>query len=250
VEAKESVQVCRDTSCPAVIQQDCSRWSDELDASLPTIVLGAQAADGHDLPDVQTILDGVDVSTRPVGQAMPVDPGQHAVRYVLADGRSIEQQFVTREGQKDRSLVMRFPAATGDTKPVSSSGSADRANTVAAVTTGALGVVLVGVGIYFTVHQSSQTNSLESMCAHGACAPGSEAYDALSSEVSTVNTNRALAGASFGVAAGLIGTATYFLLARPLGKQAHAASQVGLSVEGIQAAPAHRGGVVGYRLVF
>src|SRR5271156_3625369 len=36
---------CARAECPAIVRQDCAQWIAEVDAALPTVVLGARADD-------------------------------------------------------------------------------------------------------------------------------------------------------------------------------------------------------------
>jgi hypothetical protein len=245
IEARESLSACVDRACPPLIRHDCSTWVEELTASAPTVVLGAQDASGHDLAAIRVTIDGVDVTAQASGQATPVDPGSHVVRYVRPDGTRVEESFVARAGEKDRTLVLKFPAGSGGgmpsgitaLAPSETSAPSDTAskpgasNATVGITVGAAGLALLGVGAYFIAAESSKTSDLETLCAHGACSAGTANNQSLPSQVSTVNTERALAGVSFGLAAAALGVATYLLVARPLGRRtttAPAASLEGL----------------------
>jgi hypothetical protein len=260
--AKASFATCGDAACPALVRNDCTRWTDELLSSIPTVVFGAQDSEGHDLSDVRVLVDGALLTGGVAGQAVPVDPGTHVVRYERADGGTVEQPFVLREGEKRRVIVLRFPAttaapaatapavaATASQPPAEPSGSGGaasagtgRENVIAGAVTGVGGLALVGLGVYFFTQQSSETSSLEKMCAGGACRPGTPAVANLSSQVTTVNTNRALTGASWGVGAAALGAAVYFLVARPLGHESARPAPIG----GLLVSPTPGGMMLGY----
>ena len=252
--ARDSFAVCGDAACPALIRNDCTKWTDELIVSVPTVILGAQDESGRDLSDVRASIDGVAVAGAAAGQAVSVDPGAHVVRYQRTDGTSVEQQFVIREGEKRRTLVLKFgsaataaatvpaqaPPPSSETRP--SAGT----NTIVGASVAVAGLALIGAGVYFFTQQQSETSSVESLCAGGACRPGTPAAASVPSQVTTVNTNRALAGGTFGLGAAAIGLGAYFFFARPLGRGARSDAPLA----GLQIAPTRGGAFAGYALSF
>ena len=220
-EAKTALAICADEACPVLVRNDCTTWTAEVLAGLPTVVFGAQDADGHDVGDLQVKVDGQVVAGGSAGQAVPINPGTHRVEYLRPDGSTIEDQFLLRQGEKGRSLVLKFPPQvppppTPPARPATSS----RFDTILGVVSGGAGLGLLGAGVYFFVAQSSETNTLQQQCAGSACHPNTPVVASLSSQVTTVNTNRALAGASFGVGAAALGVGAFFLLAHPLAHRA------------------------------
>jgi hypothetical protein len=207
----------------------------EVNAAMPTVVLGAQDAAGRDIVELTAFVDDADVTAQAKGSAIPVDPGPHRIRYVLPDGRHVEQEFIVREGDKSRSLLLQFPEAPPSVVVAPPPPPAEPPRSIsldrADITAAAVGyAVTLGTGIlgsYYLAHEISETHQLSAYCAGGVCAPGTAANATLASNVSTINEHRAIAGASLGVSAASLGVATYFLIARPLAREGSAPPSTG-----------------------
>jgi hypothetical protein len=126
VEARAALLVCGRVECPPVIQADCSKWLGEVDESLPTVVFGARDRSGRDVLRVRVFLDEVRVADELLGKAVSVDPGPHALRFEMDGEESISDQFVAREGEKNRALFVDFRGRrTGDGAPAPVSPQAE-----------------------------------------------------------------------------------------------------------------------------
>src|SRR4051812_16562109 len=58
VEAREQLKVCGRRECPKLIQQDCTQWTSEVLATLPSAVPAAKDRKGRDIVDVRLTVDG------------------------------------------------------------------------------------------------------------------------------------------------------------------------------------------------
>ncbi len=105
--ARARFVTCGQEDCPSPVRGDCLKWLDELDKRTPTVVVAA-TSHGKDAPDVRVTIDGVVVSSRLDGRPIPVDPGEHRVRYETAHEEAIAETIIVREGEKDRALRVRF----------------------------------------------------------------------------------------------------------------------------------------------
>ncbi len=116
--ARDRFARCARLECPANVVQDCTGWTARLDETLPSVVLAATDGHGNDLDGVEVSIDG---ETRPgaiSGQALPLDPGSHTVRFVRRGRDPIELAFVLREGEKRRRVTATFLAeAAGRGRP-------------------------------------------------------------------------------------------------------------------------------------
>jgi len=99
---------CAQPVCPALVQGDCAKFSDELSRLQPSITLGARDADGADLPDTTVYIDDVLVATRlDDGRPHEVDPGKHVVKFTNG-GRDRSVTVVVDSGEQGRSVVATF----------------------------------------------------------------------------------------------------------------------------------------------
>jgi hypothetical protein len=100
--AEERLLVCVRPSCPAVVRDDCAQRLTELRAAEPTVVFVVKDESEHDLTAVHVTVDGVDLTTKLDGSAIPVDPGEHLFVFD-ADGRLKEARtLMLNEGEKGR----------------------------------------------------------------------------------------------------------------------------------------------------
>jgi len=107
LESRAELATCAHEDCPAPVRGDCVQWMEDVDRRLPTIVIAATAA-GRDTRDVRVTIDGALVKTTLDGGAIPLDPGEHHLRYEHAGDPPSEETIVLREGEKDRALRVRF----------------------------------------------------------------------------------------------------------------------------------------------
>lgn len=106
--ARQTFLTCAQSSCPAIIQADCARFSEDLDRLVPTVSFAARDPGGVDLPDTTVYVDGQLVTMRlDDGKSYDLDPGKHAVRFVH-EGRETTVTVVLNQGEKGRGVVASF----------------------------------------------------------------------------------------------------------------------------------------------
>jgi hypothetical protein len=111
-EARPELLTCSRDVCPQQIRNDCTHWLTEVDNAMSTVVVHARDADGHDIIDVKVFVDGQLLLGKLSGTSVPVDPGPHKFRYELPNGKSVEDDVLIAEGEKDRVLRVKVPSAT------------------------------------------------------------------------------------------------------------------------------------------
>ena len=96
--ARQSFMACAQSSCPSIVQSECSRMSEELTRTVPTVTFVARDSNAVDLPSTSVFVDDVLVTTRlDDGKAYDVDPGKHVIRYAN-DGRETTMRVVLNIG--------------------------------------------------------------------------------------------------------------------------------------------------------
>ncbi len=210
---------CARAECPAIVRQDCAQWIAEVDAALPTVVLGARADDGHDLIAVRVLVDGAVVAEHLDGRPLAIDPGPHAFRFESREETSpVEIRVLARAGERNRPITATFaPRPRTLATPPLVEAPAPQPSRVAAATPpashtispfawvlGGAGVVALGAAIYFEVAQAVDYNHLSSTCA-GHCP---------ADQVDHVGTERWIAGISGGVGVLALGGAALLFSAR------------------------------------
>ncbi len=225
--AREQLLLCARPECPKLVRDDCAQWMTEVLAALPSVVFGARDAQGHDVMTVRVSVDGNVVAEKLDGKPMPIDPGAHTVKYETAGMSAVEEQVLVREGEKNRSLTVTFPAPPGaktTASPGSGSSSPGKEEppttkgpiSPVAWVLGGIGVLALGSALYFDLTANGDVNDLRTTCAPNCT----------SSQVDPVRTKYVISGISLGVGIVSLGVATYLILARPSqpAAEAHATS--------------------------
>ena len=107
IAARATLRACSRPECPSPIRVDCVTWLDEVENSIPSIVLAARS-DRGDETRVKVFVDGDLVADRLDGRAMEMDPGAHDFRFELASYPTVTRSVVVREGERNRVIAARF----------------------------------------------------------------------------------------------------------------------------------------------
>jgi hypothetical protein len=110
VDARRLFLSCAQPTCPSLIVQDCTRWVGELAGELPTVVVAVQGPDGADITDVALSVDGTPFGSRIPAVPIPLDPGDHVLRFERAGLTPVERHVVMRDGEHERHLLVTFDA--------------------------------------------------------------------------------------------------------------------------------------------
>jgi hypothetical protein len=163
--------------CPAVVVAHCARWLEDVDAAIPTVVIKARAG-GADVTNVSVSVDGTKVVDALDGQALPIEPGSHLLRYVRAGASAtvVEERVLVVAGEKNRLLLVDFasveaPRSAPPAPVASSSGAPDapRASVSPfAWVFGGVASAAAGSFAYFGATGKSDLDSLRATCA-GHC---------------------------------------------------------------------------------
>jgi hypothetical protein len=207
-DAREKLLACSRDQCPAIVRKYCSEWLADVEKRIPSVVFRVQAADAGDGADVTDATVTVDGGTpHPIdGAAMPVDPGEHAVRFDHPGDPPVEMRVVVAEGEKNRIVTARFapkaaPSPTPETPPEPEP-----------VKTGvpALAIVLGSVGVLggagFAFFGISAKNDLDHL--RQTCAPYCS-----SSDLDAARQKALFADLSLGLGVVALGAATWVFLA-------------------------------------
>ena len=209
--ARKRLLTCARAECPAIVRQDCAQWMAEVDAALPTVVLGARDAEGRDLIAVRVLEDGAPVVDHLDGRPFPVDPGPHVFRFEAAGATAVEVRVLARAGEQNRAITAAFgpaprppPSAPLEATPPVAAAETRTGPSPLAWAFGGVAVAALATALYFEVAQVSDYDHLSSTCA-GHCPPD---------QVDHVGTERWVAGVSAGLGVVSLGAAAYFVLSR------------------------------------
>jgi hypothetical protein len=183
LEARAMFRACSQSTCPAIVRKDCSKWLAEIDDSQPSIVIAAQDATGADLSAVRVMLDDKQVASRIDGSPIAIDPGEHSLRVETEGHAPLSQRVIVRVNEKNRLIRVVFqdgpkPAVSGPPKPPAGDAPTSGASSGAGAGAGAgsgppvLGFVVGGLGLlalgsfaYFGLTSKSDLGALRSECA-------------------------------------------------------------------------------------
>lgn len=206
VEAREQFNLCGRTECPKLIQQDCTQWTSEVLASLPSVVPGAKDRRGRDVVDARLTIDGKVATETLDGKPIVVDPGVHSFVFEAKGsgaGPAVKEQLVIKPGEKNR--IVSVTIATGDdivvADPVADRGIGEppaetprSSPPVAAYVLGGLGVAALGVAGVMGLLANSDAHDLRS-----TCAPSCK-----QSDVDAIQTRYTIGGVTAGVGGALL----------------------------------------------
>jgi hypothetical protein len=219
VGAMAELRTCGGPACPVRMQGDCQRWLDDVDRALPAVVFRVRDAEGELLANVSASIDGAP-PRRLDGRALPMNPGEHVVRFERAGYRALNTPVFVTEGEKlePRDVMLEplvgldesahpLPTEPRDAVPLSSGPALDAGRTLSPwpIALGAVGLV-GGVGfVYFGVRAKNGETDLEQ------CSP-----DCRQAQVDDVKQNFSLSNISLGIGlAGLAGAGFLLLLDEP-----------------------------------
>lgn len=219
LDAKKQALVCAQSECPTVVRDDCTSWSVDLEKTIPSIVLVVTDADGKDITDAKAFIDGEEVTSHKEGKAIALDPGSHKLRVERVGYDTIEQDVVAHEGDKNRSIAVKFPKKGGEEPAAKTPPTeAPPGETPAAPTTmvarpvPAAAWVLAGVGIIgiagFATFGTMGKSKKDDLDARG-CKP-----DCPSADVDAAKRDFLIADVALGVGVISLGVAAVLTLTR------------------------------------
>jgi hypothetical protein len=185
-DALKKLSVCAEATCSSEVKAECTQRIAAIDAAMPTLVLGAKDGAGNDLYDVRVSMDGAALRGSLDGRPIALDPGEHAFTFETAGNAPVEKKLVLREGEKDRheSVVIGpvpappavTPAAAALPPPTPTRTPWSPQKTLAVVS-GGVGVIGVGLGVWFGAFAASSQSKEKADCAPTACSNRAQAIE-------------------------------------------------------------------------
>jgi hypothetical protein len=222
--ALEQLALCSAPGCPAEVRAECDQRAVALNAALPSVVLVATDAQGNDLSQVTVTLDGAPFATVLDGRALPLDPGNHVLRFAAPGKPAVDKSIVAHESEKGRqvSVVLGTPAVGPAlpvppgavpppvvSAPVASDAPPNGAHwstrRTLAVASAGVGVIGLGVGAVFGIVGLSDASAVKSDCPAAGCANHAQAVSDRNSSLLAGNVSTAafIVG-GLGLAAGAV----------------------------------------------
>ena len=197
VAAKAQAQICAQTTCPALLTKDCSKWVTELDAVIPTVILDPRAPTGGLRADVRVKIDGVLLNDKIDGRAIPVEPGAHTFSFEAEGALPVEQAVALKDGEKAKKITVTM-------QPAPAPKVVERPIPLGVWIFGGGSVVALAVGAGFGISGLGKKSDLD------ACKPHCNAGD-----VDSLNTRFTVADLALGAGVVAGAAAVYLLLTRP-----------------------------------
>jgi len=204
VSAKERLLTCSQAACPAAARRDCARWLDEVETSIPTVVVEATSGSGAELTEVRVLIDGRLLAPRLEGKALAVDPGTHTFGFETAGVAGVTQTVTIREGEKNRKIQVRLGAPATPEPAPEPVGS--RPIPVLAFVLGGVGLVGLGSFAFFGIRAKNDEAELRD----SGCQPRCDV-----DEVDAVFEKQVIADVSLGIGLAALAAATIVFLTRP-----------------------------------
>jgi hypothetical protein len=185
-DALQQLAICSAASCSSEVKAECTQRIDAIDAAMPTLVLGAKDGAGNDLYDVRVSMDAAPLTSTLDGRPLSIDPGEHTFTFDAAGAAPVEKKLVLREGEKDRheSIMIGTPPPTPAVvpalpppPPAAPAHAPLGTQKTLAVVGGGLGVVGVGLGVWFGAFAASSQSKEKSECSTPACTSRPQAVE-------------------------------------------------------------------------
>lgn len=173
VESREHLIACGRAECPAPVIRDCTERLRQAEAAMATVLPVARQADGADAADVTVYVDDAATPVRVDGKALDMDPGPHALRFVMPGADPVVRRVTIEEGARLQNVTVVFegrralpetvpPLATHEA-PAPSSSSSNGQKTLAYVV-GGLGIAGLAAGAVLGILAASAASKEKSDC--------------------------------------------------------------------------------------
>jgi len=126
LKARDALWTCARTTCPSVIQNDCTTWLNQVIESIPSIVLEAKV-DDDSVFDVTVTMDGARIATQLDGKPIEINPGLHTFVFTRAgSAEPMEKKIIIAAHMKSQivSVGWHAPAPARNAAGEKASGTA------------------------------------------------------------------------------------------------------------------------------
>jgi hypothetical protein len=102
--AQRALTSCLDEACPRTMRADCARWLEEVESRIARVVVRCVGPDKRPLTEVKVEVDGELLLERLDGRAVPIDPGEHELRFVAPGHLAKRMRVLVLEGDKAQAI--------------------------------------------------------------------------------------------------------------------------------------------------
>lgn len=221
--ARDRLVECAEPTCPELVREECSALTREVEAAVPSVILGALDTDGQPTSEPLVSIDGLAELIPLDGRPILMDPGAHQLRFQHPEGWIREVDLVLPESEHERRVIADF-------RPRGDGGRGQRRwpRSVMLVSAG-VATAALGSFTYFALSGRSLENDLE------RCKPNCESR----ADIDRMRSRYLIADVSLGVALVSLGVGTYAWTQRPSASAAEhppSASRMSLRLQPIATA--------------
>ncbi len=207
--ARDELKVCSRDECLPLVRKDCVSWLDDVNASIPSIVIAVKGLDGSETFDVKLSINGKLVTSKLDVKAIEVDPGTLKLKFEIDGAAPIEQEVVLRQGQKNKLVEVSFakspPRDSDQPTPSMTTGMIEprpKRPSILPWVLGGAGLALAGGGAFFWFKSESDRTDLRDSCAPN-CATG---------DTDDIKTGRLVGDVLMGLGVVAVGAAVFWLI--------------------------------------
>jgi hypothetical protein len=205
--AREELQHCAVSTCPAMVQVDCTNWLGQVLEAVPTVVFSARLGE-ENVFDVSVSMDGKPLVTQLDGRPLEVDPGLHTFVFERAGSPPIEKKTIVTQRDKAQVVSVTWQAVAPPPPPAPTpQPSVEKERPVPALFY-VFGATTVAGFATFAV--SGLMGEATKTHLEGSCSP-----NCTDSQVSPVRTRFIVADVGVGIGAASAAAALIVFLIRP-----------------------------------
>lgn len=173
--ALDRLLACAQSTCPALISNDCGAWLREVEASLPSIVLAVVDENGRDVIDVTVSANGRLLAEHIDGKALPIDPGSYELSFEAPGYAKRSVAVTVRQAEKDRLVRVQLDGQVAAEAADEAAGGVP----VLSYVLGGVAVAGLGAFAYFGLRGASEYDEAKGCspdCSEDEVADGKLAY--------------------------------------------------------------------------
>jgi hypothetical protein len=199
VAARAHLLECATATCPALVRNECVTLRHEVEAALPSVILGAIDERGRPTSEPMVSVDDSPELVPLDGRSVALDPGEHRLRFQHPDGAIREVKLVLAESEHDRSVLADFrPKRDRRNTP------RDSPWTKVMFASAGVGAVALGSFTFFALSGRAVQNDLE------RCKPNCENR----ADIDRMRSRYLIADVSLGIALVSVGVGAYAWMQR------------------------------------
>jgi hypothetical protein len=240
LKARDELRSCSVSTCPSVVQNDCTMWLAQVLEAIPSVILEAKVGD-DDVFDVSVSMDGTRLVALLDGKPLEINPGLHTFVFEQPGTPPIEKKVIVTPRDKSQVVTASWPRTTAPTRavvdPIAASGdvAASRSRPVPAIVYVLGATAVAGLGSFAVLGLTGQATQHD---LEQSCSPRCS-----NSEVTSLRTRFLAADIAAGVGGASAVAALVAFLVRPEREAPRTPSTLGVR-------PTHSGGLITWSASF